>query len=174
MIFFNWFSAIRLSWWGKRIRKPFPSVGFDKALNIGVLVGFRQPIKQEPLLYFLEKLRNQGKKVTVLQYLDHKQQSWLIPGAKLFQRKDLSWLGTIQSPAAHDFIQSPFDYLYILSDQPLKPLLLIAAKSKAKTLIGRAFLDFDPYLDLMIQLPENTSQEQALLHLYTYSSRITA
>jgi hypothetical protein len=174
MIFFNWFSSIRLKWWGKKVRKPSPSVGFDKAQQIGVLVGFKQNFNPEALLYFIEKLRNQGKKVTILQYQDQKQATWLIPGAQVFSRKELSWLGSIQSPSAHEFIQIPFDYLYILSDKPMKPLLLIAAKSKAKTLIGRASSDFNPYLDLMIQLPEHASQDVALQHLYHYSSRITA
>lgn len=111
------------------------SVGFQQSQNMGILYSANNPQKHEAARHLATQLNKLGKKVAGLCYSTAPIQSAYLAFPTITHR-DLRLWGTITSPHAKAFIDTPFDYLFqvdLVGDPVIDYLL---AKSQAKCRVG--------------------------------------
>ena len=106
------------------------TISFDKAKNIGLL--FDNEDNYKATKSFIDSLTSEGKIVTVLIKSKEKE----APSNQHFTLKDCKWHGKIESAVVDKFIQNPFDYLFLLNEEPHYLTEFILASSKAKCKVG--------------------------------------
>ncbi|RMG80120.1 MAG: hypothetical protein D6714_15240, partial [Bacteroidetes bacterium] len=133
------------------------SVDFENAETIGLLFDATQLSERETILRFAEKLKKQGKKVTLLGFVDDKVGHDGFPFS-YFDKSQLDWALRPKSEAVRRFIETPFDILLNLCPAALPGLDYIAALSHAKFRVGPATEKIFCY-ELMVETaPSNNLQ----------------
>lgn len=124
------------------------SMYLDKANSIGILFDGTEPEDRQVVLNYAEKLKNAGKKVSLLAFFDNKLKSNDFTFHH-FNRLQLDFALRPNSPEVSEFIEKQFDLLLNISNRSVLPLDYIAARSKAKFRVG-PFTEKTFCYDLMI------------------------
>ena len=145
------------------------SIPYQQALSIGILFSVEDKQKHEAIKDFIKQLQQDGKKVTVLEFLPKQKENYEF----LFDfitKKHLSFWGKVNSPDADKFMEMPFDYLYCI-DNTSNPLIMhLLAKSKAKCRIGKFSKQDNAFFELMIE--QNGSVKNLIDSMYKYSKQL--
>jgi len=123
------------------------SVAFAEAAYIGILFNATELKDRQATLSYSEKLKQQGKKVKLLAYLNEKENQ---PNFTFdhFCNQDMNWFGKINAAVVDEFVPAKFDFLFCLNED--QPLVDIAARSAASLRVGPATEETFPF-DLMIE-----------------------
>lgn len=106
---------------------------------------------------FVHSLKDQGKEVAVLCYLDDNvNRLYDFPYLEL-RKKDLSITGGFQSEKINNFVKSRFDYLYSINISPFLPFKNILSRNQGAVRIGKYFSGSDKYLDIMIDMQDKAN-----------------
>src|SRR5579871_4684526 len=98
------------------------SLPYRQAKNIGIMFSVEDKQKHLDIKDFIHHLEEDGKKVTVLEYLPLKKENYEFK-FDFFTINDLSFWGAINSEPAVKFSETPFDYLFYIDREP-NPLAL--------------------------------------------------
>ena len=111
------------------------SIDFDSAKKIGILFNATELSDRETVLRFAKKLKNQGKKVKLLGFLNSqpKNENFVFEN---FNKSDLDWAMRPKNERVDEFTKQPFDILINLSNESHPSLDYIAAFSHAKFRVG--------------------------------------
>ncbi|MFQ5448563.1 MAG: hypothetical protein ACE5FF_16675 [Saprospiraceae bacterium] len=124
----------------------------DNARTIGILFDASELEQKQAVLEFVGRLREQGKRVKLLAYVDRSLKGENQPFST-FSKKDLDWALRPKSSVVTEFLEKPFDLLLTFSQKELLPVEYIAATSKAHFRIG--MLSEKTYCyDLIIDTPK--------------------
>ena len=145
------------------------SIPYQQAHTVGILFSVEDKQKHEAIKDFIKVLEQDGKKVTVLEFLPKQKDNYEFK-FDFFTVKDLSFWGKVNSPDADKFMEIPFDYLYCI-DNASNPLIMhLLAKSKARCRIGKFSTEDQPFFELMIE--QNGSVKNLIDSMYKYSKQL--
>lgn len=145
------------------------SIPYQQALTVGILFSVEDKQKHEAIKDFIKLLEQDGKKVSVLEFLPKQKDNYEFK-FDFFTIKDLSFWGKVNSPDADKFMEIPFDYLYCI-DNASNPLIMhLLAKSKARCRIGKFSKEDQPFFELMIE--QNGSVKNLIDSMYKYSKQL--
>ena len=126
------------------------SVSFNKAKTIGLLFDNDENYKlSKP---FIELLSKEGKSVNLL-ILSHKKE---VPTINHYVEKDFNWIGNVTSNKVEQFINKPYDYLFMLNEEIHYLNKYILAASKAKCRVGLHNEENEEFFELMF---DNSKKE---------------
>ena len=136
------------------------------ARTIGIIYDSTNPDHDITITKFAEMLRNKGKTVEIMAYvndkkIDHKGD------IALFNPKAVNWYGVPLDPRVNTFANKPFDLLICALLEESKPLEYIAYLSKAKYRVGPFDENKTDCYDLMIEMgnrKELTYLLQQMIH----------
>jgi Family of unknown function (DUF6913) len=128
------------------------SMFLDDAKRIGVLFDASELEQKQAVLDFVEHLREEGKSVSSLAFVDRSLKGKNQP-FHTFSKKDLDWALRPKSSVVAEFLEKPFDLLLIFLQKEIVPVEYIAATSKARFRVGMASEKTYCY-DLMIDTPK--------------------
>lgn len=126
------------------------TISFNEAKNIGFLFDNDENYKQSKLL--IENLTKAGKTISFLIKSDQKEAE----GTNYFLKSDFKWYGKIENQKIIQFINKPFDYLFLLNENPHYLSEYILASSNAKCRVGIYNEDKKVFFELMF---DNKSKE---------------
>ncbi len=127
---------------------------FDKAGKIGILLNNPDFTQNDSINRFVRSLKDQGKEVNVLCFLDEGvNRLYDFPYLEL-RKKDLTLTGGFQSEKINNFVKSRFDYLYSINISPFLPFKNILSRNQSAVRIGKYFSGSDKYLDIMIDMQD--------------------
>lgn len=135
----------------KRIKRKL--IPFSQVEHIGIV--YNAALKEDELLVskYAQALRNEGKRVFMLGYVDLKQ---LPPSKKFMLNSEFFWrekLNGINLPIKGkigQFLELEFDVLMSIYSEPLLPMQAVAAYSNAKYRVGPHLEDGLGFFDLMV------------------------
>jgi len=141
------------------------SVDFERARQIGILFNATELDERELVLNYAKQLKNAGKKVKLLAFLNSKKNS---PNFSFhhFNKKDVDWLMRPKGEVIENFARQSFDILINLSSSANLPLDYIAAKSHGKFRIGPFHEQLNSY-ELMIDVPQENDSKTFLEEVIT-------
>jgi hypothetical protein len=153
----------------KRNKTVRASMPYKQAINVGIIFTVEDKQKHDDIKDFIHRLEQDGKKVTVLEFLPEKKDNYEFK-FDFFTIKELSFWGNITSDAANAFAEKVFDCIYYI-DRETNPLILnILARSKAHFRIGRFYDKEQQYFELMIE--QNSSNRDLINSMYNYTSQL--
>lgn len=124
------------------------SISLKAAHSVGILFDATELKDRDIVLAFAKKIKQEGKHVKLLAYLDDFAESDSYP-FKIYSKKDLDWFLRPKGDEVGAFIQEAFDLLLYFNTQPTLHAEYIMALSKAKFKLGPASENTHAY-DLMI------------------------
>lgn len=143
----------------------------SSAKKIGILYEATEENQFNVVRNLLNELHNKVSYVKALGYSDTKELAdfHLQPlDFSFFCRKDLNWYGLPSEEAVADFINTDFDILICLNLIDKNPLTYIMSESKAGFKVG-LFSDLNSrYLDMMVNLDEESFSESELAKQIIY------
>ena len=154
----------------KRNKTMRNNVPYSAAVTVGIIFSVEDKQKHDIVKDFIKKLEHDGKKVTVISFLPKNKENYEFL-FDFFTEKDLTFWGTITSPNAITFSETPFDYLYYLDKEPNPMIMNLLAKSKAKCRVGKFYNSYQPYFELMIESNDETRGLADNMYQYTRSLR---
>jgi hypothetical protein len=130
------------------------SIHYDKARLIGILFDASELEERNSVVRFAEKLRQSGKKVSMLGFFDHAVEStdFLFP---IFTEANFDWMLRPKGEALKHFLQEPQDLLIHAGVHGNMFAEFIAASSKAKLRVGPYTGRTECY-ELMVDVSGNT------------------
>jgi hypothetical protein len=152
-------------------RPPRKITNLNDARSIGIIYDSTNPDHDITITKFAEMLRNKGKTVEIMAYvndkkIDHKGD------IALFNPKAVNWYGVPLDPRIAPFCNKPFDLLICAILQESKPLEYIAYLSKAKYRVG-PFDEKKTYCyDLMIEMGNKTDPNYLLKQMVHFLENI--
>jgi hypothetical protein len=149
------------------------SIALEQAKTIGILFDGTIENDRNAVLQFCEELKNSGKSVTILAFINQK----LEPGTEYlfsyFDKKSLDWTRRPQPETVSDFENQEFDILLNLSPKVSEPLDYIAARSKARFRVGPFSGNILSY-DLMIDCEWEKGVSHFLKQVLIYLGKLNA
>jgi hypothetical protein len=140
---------------GKRIKRQLTS--FREVDHVGIVYNAGSNANEDLVTNYANQLRQEGKKVFLLGYVDEKQ----LPHNKKFNmQSEFFWrekLNGINLPIKGKvgrFLEMEFDLLLNLYIEPLLPLQAVAAYSKARYRVGAHIEGSLDYYDALIDTGE--------------------
>jgi hypothetical protein len=128
------------------------SIDFENAKNIGILFNATELADRQIVLDFSKELKNQGKKVKLMGFLNDKDKN-ANHVFDHFNKSDLDWALRPKQEGIETFIKQRFDILINLSTTSHPSLDYIAAFSHAKFRVG-PFTEKIFCYELMIEVDE--------------------
>lgn len=122
---------------------------YDRIKTMAFLVDGSDPIALRQLLNYIERYRDEGKKVTVLGYV--KKFPPFEEDIVWITAKDKNWIGIPKMFRIKHFIEKEYDVLINTSMVTNRPLEYISTYSNAKLRIGRYNSDKTYAYDFMMQ-----------------------
>jgi hypothetical protein len=110
-------------------------ISLENAHTVGILFDSTQAVNDTTVLQFAEQLRNAGKQVELLGFVNDKKTE-AKPGMAIFNRKNLSWAEVPQSEAVEKFAAQNFDLLLACFTGGSLPLEYVVGISKALWRVG--------------------------------------
>ncbi len=111
-------------------------VNYQQASWIGILYSVENRSKHDAVTDFVERLREEGKKVEIMTFLGKDKDNYDFK-YDFFSAAHISLFGKIKSQGVEDFVNRKFDLLFYLDYEQnpyLEPLLVL---SQARCRIGR-------------------------------------
>jgi hypothetical protein len=137
------------------IRPNRTITNLNDAQTIGIIYDSTDPDHDITITKFAEMLRNKGKKVEIIAFINDKKVDHK-GDITIFNPKAVNWYGVPQDERVNSFCNKPFDLLICALLKESKPLEYIAYLSKAKYRIG-PFDEQKTYCyDLMIEMGSKT------------------
>ena len=152
----------------QRRRKAFTP---ESARSIGILFDAASDATRREVEQYAEKMRNKGKKVSVLAYFDTPKAPEN-PGSDSFFRKEVSWKGIPVSAQALAFAKETFDLLMVFNPESLMPVDWLAASSMAAMKTGFATEKPNDY-DFALDLAQNRQAKLFFEQLHHYLEKIS-
>lgn len=141
-------------------------VAFNEVNHIGIVYNADQKEHEMLVSKYAAELRNEGKKVFMLGYVDAKQlphtKKFLL-NSEFFWREKLNGVNLPIKGNIGQFLQLEFDLLLNLYQEPILPLQAIAAYSKAKYRVGAHIEGGLDYYDAMIDVGQRTNDLNYLI-----------
>ncbi len=145
------------------------TVPFDSATSIGVLFTWQDQRTLDEIDAFVGELK-ELKEVNVLCYNELKEPvSVNYPTVNV---TELSSLGKLNSKAASDFTNKPFDFLFHLDFSLNEITQSILAKSNAKCRLGIHSTEGEDYYELMIGINKNVGLTNFAEQILKYAKGI--
>lgn len=152
---------------------------FNQARSIGLLYKERGESFYILVKQYVKYLKEEHgiRDIMALAYIDDKQiPFWHVHKLEFdyFSKPDLDWRLKPGGSAVNDFIHRDFDILIDFTLEDVMPLMHILAKSRARFKVGAWNEQKADMLDLMIDLPENSTfdqYQQKLNHFLTILNR---
>ncbi|MEM9417407.1 MAG: hypothetical protein AAF963_03590 [Bacteroidota bacterium] len=143
----------------KARQATYAHVGFDQAQSIGILYSGDSAQKQEVVQQLATQLKQQGKRVTMLRYVEDSKQvtNWSTPTVT---RRDIRFGGEIAYSEAKIFVDTPFDYLYHVDWDGHSVLDYLLAKSKAKCRVGHYVAARAGLFEIMVSLAKQPDSRE--------------
>jgi len=145
---------------------PRTNVPYKKAQQIGIIFSVEDKGKHENVKELIKKFEQDGKKVTVIQFLPENKDNYEFR-FDFFTENDLSFLGKITSTGALKFADMPFDFLYYLDVIPNPMILYLLALSKAKCRVGKSWNDGRSSFEFMVESDANNKVMIDTMYKYT-------
>jgi hypothetical protein len=154
---------------------PKGPLGYDQALNIGILIHNPDHACNYAINDFVKELKKDGKKVEVICFINKDlNRIYEFPFIELTS-KDIGWKGNFKQEKINKFIKTEFDYLYSINILPFLPFQNIILKSRSKFRIGYYFQNQDnqrkPF-DFMVSLREGEKLDTLVKNMMTYTKKI--
>lgn len=146
-------------------------MNFDTAMRFGIVYDSTVVGNDILITKTSEFLKNKGKEVTVLAFLNDKE-THQKADVTIFNRNDINWYGVPKSDAVTNFCNQPFDVLLCAYHAPLRPLEYIAHLSKAACRVGIFNLEKTREFELMIQPERGANMQQILQSMITLLNQI--
>jgi len=150
----------------QRLRASLP---YKQAQHIGVLFSVEDKTKHTEIKEFIHLLEQDGKKVSVLEYLPLKQENYEFM-FDFFSITDINFWGKIRSEAVEKFCNTPFDYLFYIDREANPMALYLLAVSKARCRIGRFKEGESSFFELMIE--QNGTNKGLIDTMYKYTKQL--
>jgi len=141
------------------------SVSYGAARHMGILFSVEDKAKHEIVKELIRKFEQDGKQVTVMEYLPPDKQNFEFK-FDFFTENDISLWGQITSPGALKFAETPFDYLFYLDTDPNPLMEHLLVKSKARCRVGRQWDKGASYFEFMVQSPPSIKELVETMHRY--------
>lgn len=148
----------------KKTRTSNPMPSFDAMKEIGIVYKAGKEQDEDAVIKFADYLRQQGKKVFTLGFVDAKElHSKYHPTihSQYFWRESLSIFNLPDKQKIHGFIHTEFDLLLSMFFEKELALQSVAALSKSKFSMGANMEGALPYHDFLI----DTGDEKDLMNL---------
>jgi hypothetical protein len=133
-------------------------MNIDSAANIGMLYRGDSPTDVEFMKKYIHTLRDMGKQVKSLGYIQVKELPLGLNGSMMhqyFALKELNWYGKPSSQFIHSFVNDEFDILFDFGMSSQLPIMFLTSMSKAKCKVGRYVDKYVDFYDVMIEADEN-------------------
>lgn len=131
-------------------RIPRDIVNFDNAKTVGIVIDLSLPENEEVIMKTAENLRNIGKTVVLLAFINDKK-AVQKEGIKIITPRDINWFGVPHENIISSFCNEKFDLLLCPFTQQNRPLNYVAEMSKARCRVGIYSLNEKNNYELMIQ-----------------------
>lgn len=144
-------------------------VSLSAAKKIGILFSADHETESRMVEEYAEDLRQQGKEVQLLAYLDKRNsdKNYLFP---YITGKDITWFGKPKGGTTGFFIKYPFDVLINFCDKEVLPLEYISALSHASFRIGFNEKNIlEPY-DCILLTDHDRTTKELIAHIHKYLS----
>lgn len=158
----------------KHNRRTKKAVNLHQARNIGILIYPATIDEYEQSKGFIEQLRNNGARITMLVYIDDDELNTYFkknPKINIITYHELNWLYIPCHPIVRRFINQDFDMLIDLSMQFSFPLIYITALSQAHFKVGLRNRQHQ-YFDLMLDVGNTRNRPYFLQQLSYYLQNI--
>jgi hypothetical protein len=132
-------------------RPPRKITNLNDAKTIGIIYDSTNPDNDIIITKFSEMLKNKGKSVEVMAYLDDKKIDHKAD-INIFNKKAVNWYEIPIDDRVAAYCNKNFDLLICALTSENKPLEYMAYVSKAKYRVGPFAEDKTRFYDLMIQL----------------------
>lgn len=116
---------------------------------VGIIFSVEDRQKHDDIKDFVRSLEQEGKTVRVLEFLPRKKENYEFL-YDFFTVQDLNFWGRIDNETAQKFMDTPFDYLFYIDDEPNPLVLNLLARSRAHCRVGRYNEGFEPFFEMMI------------------------
>jgi hypothetical protein len=155
-----------------KLRKAATAItNLADAKTVGILYDSTNPSNDIIITKFAEQLRNNGKQVEILAYInDPKIESKA--DIALFNKKAVSWSRVPQSDKAKQFAAKTFDLLLCCFTEENLPLEFISATSNAKWRVGAYSSNKTHCYDFMIQLGGKTDLQYFITQSTEFLNKI--
>ena len=136
----------------RSVDRPVRSItNLTDAKTIGIIYDSTAPDNDIIIAKFAEMLRNKGKAVEVIAYVDDKKIDHKAD-VNIFNRKAVNWYSVPIDERVDAFCNKNFDLLICAMTSENKPLEYMAYVSKAKYRVGPFAENKTRFYDLMIQI----------------------
>jgi len=153
------------------IRPNRTITNLNDAKSIGIVYDSTDPDHDIAITKFAEMLRNKGKTVEIIAYINDKKVDHK-GDITIFNPNAVNWYGVPQDERVNAFCNKPFDLLICAILKESKPLEYIAYLSKAKYRVG-PFDEQKTYCyDLMIEMGSKTDLNYLLLQMVHFLENI--
>jgi hypothetical protein len=148
--------------------KILPKINPKEAKTIALLFDATKNETRKIVESFAQKLRNKGKKVTLFAFFNGKEKPDL--AFKFFNKKETNWYGIPKGETVEAFLNTTFDLMYCLFNEPHLPLEYVGAMAQAHFKAGSYTDDLTRY-DLMIDT-QNADLEELIHQIEFYLTKI--
>ena len=129
------------------------SCSFEEATAIGLVCSYRSLIGDKVIDQFVERLKQSGKKVTLLVFHENSNSTEGLSNNS-FSKRDLSFFGFWKKERVKNFISKEFNFLLYLDLSYNEFTSNVIAQSKAHCRIGVFDDDPKPFLELIVKYVE--------------------
>jgi hypothetical protein len=143
----------------------------DTTKNIGILYCADDPIDVEWMKKYVHTLRDMGKQVKSLGFINVKDLPMGLNGSlqhHYFALKELNWYGKPSSEFIHNFVKDEFDVLFDFGMSSQLPIMFITSMSNAKCKVGRYIEKYVELYDVMIETDGNKKLEDVVKTTHDY------
>lgn len=165
------FLQYRTKSWVKKNHTVRANGAYDKAESVGIIFTIYDLKKHETVKKFINRLKNDDKKVEVLAYLPKETQNFEFL-FDFFTEKDLNFWGSFTSEAVTKFVKKPYDYLFNIDDVSINIVNNVMAMSNAKCRIGKLMDGNENYCEMMVQSPKGTT-DSLIDEMYKYTKLLS-
>jgi hypothetical protein len=143
------------------LKVPRAVINFDDAHSIGIIYDSTNPDNDIIITRFAENLRQQGKTVEILGYVDDKKIDHKAD-IVVFNKKNLSWARVPKDERVEQFATKKFDLLLACFTAANLPLEYVAGISQARWRVGVFNESKLACYDMMIKTGENSNLQYLL------------
>ncbi len=145
-------------------------VTFESAQSVGILFNATEQANRSQIIQFANHLKKGGKAVTIIGYLDNKQDASAF-SFKAYNKNDIDWLGRPKKEILEKYAEKTFDILICIYQDECVAIDYIAALSKAHLRVGPNTEQTYCY-DLIIDTSKNRSIQHFLKEVDFYLHKI--
>ena len=148
------------------------SVPFARAKSVGIYFNTDNAKYSKQINEFVKGLKKEGKQVEAVTYLNDSQDNPYDFSYHVLKDENINLFGEIQAEKIHQFIDTPFDYLFCISDDLNLPVKYMLAASKAKCRVGLHSENNEPLFDFMMSGSKKGDLQEFIRNILRYTSHI--